>query len=173
MDNYELRHTEEREGFTIKLHTRYEEDQPDWDFNSEEDKQELLRKIENGSVEWFITKVTAEKNGIVLGTDYLGGCCYESISDFIKPGDYYDSMVCEAIRQANKAIVTLTNESKPLPEPTNLYINTQFSKLSIEHDTFQLKITDYTGNCTHYLSIDSKVLADIRVLLTNHYNEKE
>lgn len=103
----ELRHTEEIEGFTIKLYTTPELEQPDWDFDSEEDKQELLRKIDKGIYEWFGVKVTAEKNGIELASDYIGGCCYKSIEEFIKSGDYYEDMVNTVIREARETIASL------------------------------------------------------------------
>ena len=106
MSYYELRHTEEKEGFIIKLYTTWEDSQPDWEL-SEEDSEQFLEDIENGNLEWFIAKVTAEKMGIELASDYLGGCCYKSIEEFIRPGDYYTQMVDTVIHEARKTLASL------------------------------------------------------------------
>lgn len=107
MSNYKLRRTEEKEGFTIKLYTMPEEDQPDWDFESGEAKQQLLEDINNGIYEYFIAKVTAEKRGIKLAKNYLGGCCYKSMKEFTQPGTYYDVMVQQVILDARKTLASL------------------------------------------------------------------
>lgn len=96
-----LRHTEEREGFTIKLYTTPELDPPDWDIVDDEFKQ-LLDGINSGELEYFGARVTAEKNGIELASDYLGGFCCESIEEFIKQGDCYNQMVNIVINEARK-----------------------------------------------------------------------
>jgi hypothetical protein len=111
MENGELLHTEEFQGFEINLYALPEYDQPDWDFPSEEEKQELLRKIDNGVYMWFTAKVTASKLGIELGSDYLGACCYESTKQFIE-GGYYESMRDEAVNQAKTAITALSRKQK-------------------------------------------------------------
>ena len=102
----ELRHTEEIEGFTIKLYITWEDSPPDWEL-SEEDSKQLLEDIENGNLEWFVAKVTAEKMGIELASDYLGECCYKSIEEFIKPGCYYTQMAATVISEARKTIASL------------------------------------------------------------------
>ena len=104
----ELVHSETRDGFDINLYFIPEDTAPDWDFESESEKQELLYKIDRGIYLWFIAKVTASKFGVELGTDYIGGCCYESIDDFIQSGDYYDDMVNQAISRAKSNIRRLT-----------------------------------------------------------------
>jgi hypothetical protein len=105
MNDYTLRHTEEREGFTIKLYTTWEDSSPDWEL-SEEDSKQLLEDIENGKLEWFIAKVTAEKMGIELASDYLGGCCYRTIEKFIADS-YYRDMVDTVIIEARQRIQQL------------------------------------------------------------------
>ena len=46
-----------------------------------EHNDEQIEEIYENS-EIFCAKVTAEKLGIELGCDYLGGCVYESQEDF-------------------------------------------------------------------------------------------
>ena len=100
-------HEETVDGFDIVLHTTGETEPPDWDFESEEDRAETMRKIDDGTWDYFIARVTASKHGIVLGTDYLGGCCYDSVSQFVEDGDYYKGMVQEAIEEARETLEKL------------------------------------------------------------------
>jgi hypothetical protein len=109
---YENIHTEKAAGFDIVFSVTYEDSQPDWDFETEEDKQDLLRRIENGDLVWFIARVQAYKNGVLLGTDYLGGCCYDSYMQFVKDSDYYADMVENAVSNARQTIAKLT-EGEP------------------------------------------------------------
>ena len=100
-------HTEEFDGFVIALDLEPEHEAPDWDFESDEDRDETMRKIENGTYLWFMAKVTASKNGIVLATEYLGGCCYESVAAFIEPDGYYTDMRATVADEAKAAIAKL------------------------------------------------------------------
>jgi len=103
----ELIHTEEREGFTIKFYA-CEEDQSLADSFEAEDVAELEEKVNNGTLMWFCAKVTAEKAGVVLGTDYLGACCYETAMQFVEHNDYYADMVDTVIAEARSTIAELT-----------------------------------------------------------------
>ena len=96
-------HTEVRDGFDIAFYALPEDTNPADCFDIEPDDR-TLELIENGTYDWFIAKVTASKAGVELGADYLGACCYDSAGDFVKSGDYYDSMVDEAICQARARI---------------------------------------------------------------------
>ena len=107
MNNGELVHEIERDGFVIRLYLEPETDAPDWDFESEEDRQETLRKIDQGIYLWFCAHVVALKSGIELGHDYLGGCCYDSVKQFIEEGEYFDDMVNEAVDQARETLKRL------------------------------------------------------------------
>lgn len=100
-------HEEEKDGFTIKLSVTPEDMEPDWDFETEEDRQQILDDINSGRLAWFIAKVQAFKNGVPLGVDYLGGCCYDSVKDFVKENDYYGDMVDSVISQSKGIIQKL------------------------------------------------------------------
>ena len=113
-------HEETYKGFLIRFEALVEYEQPDWDFESEEERKELLEKIDNYLVMWFCAKVTALKvmpplkNGntittrqpIELGTDYLVGCCYNSYEEFLAD-DCYKYMRDQAIEYAKQAIFDL------------------------------------------------------------------
>jgi hypothetical protein len=100
---WEESHRETAAGFDIVLSVTPEDMPPDWDVTEEE-----LRKIENGMLAYFIARVEARKEGITLGTAYLGGCCYDSVAQFVEASDYYGGMVEEAVQEARTVIDKLT-----------------------------------------------------------------
>lgn len=106
MKHWEQVHTEEKDGFTINLCFALEDIAPDWDM-TEEERDELFEKINNGSLLWVIARVEVKKKSIVLGSSYLGNCCYEEAKDFLLTG-YYEDMVNEAMQEAKDMIEELT-----------------------------------------------------------------
>lgn len=106
MSYYELVHEETTGPFLIELHTAPEDSAPDWDFENEDDRAEAQRRIDDGSLLWFIARVRASVHGVTLGESFLGGCCYDSIADFIK-GGYYEDMKEEVIETANNKVASI------------------------------------------------------------------
>jgi endonuclease IV len=103
------------EGFQIYFtplveHTSIRELLPDHD---EKEIAEICEKIDKCELDFFCAKVTAEKEDLELGSDYLGGCFYNSFEEFYTTykGEYFDQMRDEAINQAketlNKLVGTL------------------------------------------------------------------
>lgn len=109
---YENIHTEKAAGFDIVFSVAPEHVEPDWDFEDEADKQDTLDRIERGDLVYFVARVQAYKNGVLLGTDYLGGCCYDSYMQFVEASDYYADMVENAVSEARQTIAKLT-EGEP------------------------------------------------------------
>lgn len=106
--NYETIHTETAAGFDIVFSVAPETDAPDWDFETEQDRQETIDRINSGSLAWFVARVQAFKNGVLLGADYLGGCCYDSPMQFVEASDYYGDMVETAVSEARATIAKLS-----------------------------------------------------------------
>ena len=104
---YTSQHKTTAEGFDIELSIMDEDMPPDWDFESEDERQQLFEKINTGETLYFIAKVTASKHGIELGTDYLGGCCYNRMSEFLND-PYFAQMIDNAIAEAQDNIKQLT-----------------------------------------------------------------
>jgi hypothetical protein len=104
MKHWEIIHTDIRDGFKIELAIAPEEGWPDLD-------AETTRQIEAGSLLWFTARVTASRHGVVLGTDYLGECCYANADEFLRDG-YYESMVEEVIGDARRMIEKLEIEEQ-------------------------------------------------------------
>lgn len=109
---YDLRHKEERDGFTVKLWTAPETDISIRESFDEDEAgfRDLEDKVERGVYEWFMARVTAERAGVVLGEDHLGGCMYESAEEFRAPGGYYDDMVAMAVDGARAKLAELRSD---------------------------------------------------------------
>ena len=72
------------------------------------DHSETIKDVHNGNTLHFVAKVTAEKNDIELGSDYLGSCIYDSYKDFYNEDSvYFNDMVNTVIAEANDAIKSL------------------------------------------------------------------
>ena len=106
-DYYETVHSETVAGFDIVFSVGPEYMEPDWDFENEQDRRDTLDRIERGDLAYFVARVQAFKNGILLATDYLGGCCYDSVKQFIDHSDYYGDMVERVVGEARKTIAKL------------------------------------------------------------------
>jgi hypothetical protein len=98
-------HRETAAGFDIVFSVAPETDTPDDHFD---DDGETARAIADGRFDWFVARVEARRDGITLGTDYLGGCCYASVHDFYRaPSDYYSDMVETAVAEARDTLAKL------------------------------------------------------------------
>jgi len=104
---WEIIRTEHKDGFDIVFSVAPEDTNPNDCFD---DDGETARAIESGLYAWFIARVEAKREGITLGTDYLGGCCYENVQEFCKPSDYYDDMIDTAIADARAMLAKLCNK---------------------------------------------------------------
>ena len=110
MNHYTTIHTSTVDGFDIVLSTTPEHEAPDWEFDSDQDRQDTLEKIDRGDLAWFVARVQAFKCGVLLGEEYLGGCCYDKESDFVGESGYYDDMVQNAIDSARAKLAELAGE---------------------------------------------------------------
>ena len=116
MNYWETVHRETREGFDIELAFTPEDIHPDdlFDWEACGNREETLEKIDAGLLLWFTARVRVSvdrpdgKASVVIGEDYLGGCLYESVRDFIASG-YYDDMVQAALENARDFIDSLKN----------------------------------------------------------------
>ena len=75
------------------------------------DTDQMARDIDNGLLSWFIARVQAFKNGILLGSEYLGGNLYKDPTEFISDSGYYDDMKETVINHAKETIKKLTEEN--------------------------------------------------------------
>lgn len=77
-------------------------------------ENEIVDRLNSGDIwAWCSIKVTAYWNGLD-SVGYLGGCSYESESDFIKNSGYYDAMCEAALADLNKQVESLNDLIDPL-----------------------------------------------------------
>lgn len=76
---------------------------------SAKDIKKLYAKIESFELVYFTAKVTAEIEGLELGSDYLGCCLYENEQDFLKD-TYFDDMVKNAILDAQSKLILINKK---------------------------------------------------------------
>lgn len=75
--------------------------------------QETCDSIENGSLVLFCAKVTVEKAGIEIISDYLGSCIYESEEQFYtEENGYFQDMVNTVLKEAPQALQDLIEKLK-------------------------------------------------------------
>lgn len=96
------------DGFNIYFEA-LEEHMPLSELLPEEPEEQLQEIYENNVI--FCAKVSAEKAGIELASEYLGGCIYKTEEEFYKTeGCYFDDMVSTVISEAKKEIPNIIKE---------------------------------------------------------------
>jgi hypothetical protein len=102
MTHFETIHTFKTARLTIETAVAPEDFEPDWDFESEQDRQDLFNKINNGDVAWFQVRVRVLlDHKFEIGADYLGGCCYDTAEEFLHEA-YWRDMVNGACKEARQ-----------------------------------------------------------------------
>jgi len=90
----------ERDGYDIIVDKSYEDLDPRDSFDEScTDIDEIIRKIDNGTYEWFMLRVRVLVEGLELGSAYLGGCLYEDPREILTDGtaeDFIDQAMVEA-----------------------------------------------------------------------------
>lgn len=106
--NWDHFYSERRDGFDIDVFVAPEGDDPADHFD--DCCADTVEAIREGRLQWFMVKVTASRLGLIIGADYLGGCCYASAREFLDD-DYYDDMVAQAIQGAHETLARLREEA--------------------------------------------------------------
>jgi hypothetical protein len=106
----------ERDGFTVIVDKTYEDINPRDSFDdSVTDINEILRKIDNGTYEWFMLRVRVLVEGLELGSAYLGGCLYEDAREVLSDGTAED-FIDEAMKEAKAQVYRLSKKFAALSE---------------------------------------------------------
>lgn len=116
MSHYDLIQRFERDGFTVIVDKTYEDTNPRDSFDdSVTDIKEILRKIDNGTYEWFMLRVRVLVEGLELGSAYLGGCLYEDPREVLSDGTAED-FIDEAMKEAKAQVYRLSKKFAALSE---------------------------------------------------------
>jgi hypothetical protein len=106
----------EREGFSIIVDKTYEDMHPRDSFDDScHDIDEICRKIDNGTYEWFMLRVRVLVEGLELGSAYLGGCLYEDAREVLTDGTAED-FIWEALKEAKPKVYALKQKFAELSD---------------------------------------------------------
>ena len=104
----------ERDGFDIIVDKTYEDMHP-YDCFEADDIDEISRKIDNGTYDWFMLRVRVMVEGLELGSAYLGGCLYEDAREVLTDGIAED-FIAEAMKEAKTKVYALSKKFAELSE---------------------------------------------------------
>jgi hypothetical protein len=114
MQHYDLIERFERDGYTVIVDKTYEDINPR-DHFEDDNMDEILRKIDNGTYEWFMLRVRVLVEGLELGSAYLGGCLYEDAREVLSDGTAED-FIDEAMKEAKAQVYRLSKKFAELSE---------------------------------------------------------
>lgn len=104
----------DRDGFTVIVDKTYEDINPRDHFEAD-DIDEILRKIDNGTYEWFMLRVRVLVEELELGSHYLGGCLYEDARDVLTDGTAEDC-IGEALKEAKSQVYRMSKKFAALSD---------------------------------------------------------
>lgn len=105
MDHYTEIAVIERNGFDIIVDRTWEDIDPRDQFE-ECDVEEICRKIDNGTYEWFMLRVRVLLAGHEFAAEHLGGCLYEDPKEVLTDG-VADDLIHQALCEAREEIARL------------------------------------------------------------------
>ena len=78
------------------------------------DIKALARKIDSGDMDWFVARVQYFYDGVEMGSDYLGGCLYDSVSKAFEGGldGYLEDMEDRAREEAQSRALEMVERLK-------------------------------------------------------------
>ncbi len=85
MRHYDELLNEKRGPFTVIVDKTYEDLNPR-DMFEDDDIEEICRKIDNYTYDWFMLRTRVIYEGVELSCEYLGGCLYEDARDVLTDG---------------------------------------------------------------------------------------
>ena len=103
-----------RDGFDIVVDKTYEDINPRDHFEAD-NMDEIIRKIDNGTYEWFMLRVRVLVEGLELGSSYLGGCLYEDPREVLTDGVAED-FIAEAMKEAKTKVYALSKKFAELSD---------------------------------------------------------
>jgi hypothetical protein len=104
----------ERDGFTVIVDKTYEDLNPRGQFE-DSDIEEIIKKINDYTYDWFMLRVRVMAEGVELGSAYLGGCLYEDAKQVLSDGTAED-MIAEAIAEAKSRVYKVYKKFAELNE---------------------------------------------------------
>ena len=91
MRHYDIISEQQRGPFKIIIDKTWEELHPR-DCFEEDDVEEICRKIDDNTYDWFMLRTRVLFEGHELTAEYLGGCLYEDARDVLTDGTAEDQI---------------------------------------------------------------------------------
>lgn len=91
MRHYDELLREQRGPFTVVVDKTWEDLSPR-DHFEEDDVEEICRKIDNYTYDWFMLRTRVFFQDVELAANYLGGCLYEDARDVLTDGTAEDQI---------------------------------------------------------------------------------
>ena len=104
----------ERDGFDIVVDKTYEDMNP-YDHFEADNMDEISRKIDNGTYDWFMLRVRVMVEGLELGSAYLGGCLYSDAKEVLTDGTAED-LIAGAMIEAKPKVYGLKQKFAELSD---------------------------------------------------------
>ena len=98
----------ERQGFDVIVDKTYEDIDPRDQFE-QADLDEIIEKINNDTLDWFMLRIRVMFEGHEMGSAYLGGCLYEDAGDVLTDGTAED-LIDQALREAKQEVNNLAGK---------------------------------------------------------------
>ena len=78
------------------------------------DIEDMARKVDRGDLDWFIARVQYFYDGVEMGSDYLGGCLYDSVEKAFESGldGYLEDMEYRAREEAQSRALEMVERLK-------------------------------------------------------------
>lgn len=105
MRDYDELMNEQRGPFTVIVDKTWEDLSPRDQFEDDE-IEEICRKIDNYTYDWFMLRVRVMFNDIELAANYLGGCLYEDARLVLTDGTAED-LIYSTLLEAKKPLEEL------------------------------------------------------------------
>ena len=114
MRHYDTIAEQQRGPFKIIVDKTWEDLSPR-DMFEEDDVEEICRKIDNCTYDWFMLRTRVFFEGVELACEYLGGCLYEDAAEVMNDGMAEDQ-IYQALQHAKAEAANMKKKFAALDE---------------------------------------------------------
>ncbi len=114
MRHYDELRREQRGPFTVVVHKTWEDLSPR-DCFEDDDIEEICRKIDNCTYDWFMLRTRVFFMDVELAANYLGGCLYEDAREVLTDGTAEDQ-IYSTLLESKKPFVELKEKIAAVDE---------------------------------------------------------
>lgn len=71
----------------------------------------IQARLDSGELELFDVECYASKHGVQFPSNWMGGCIYASLDEFVQSGGYADDMTETAVEEARNTLALFANDA--------------------------------------------------------------